>query len=81
MTKIHKCTLRHPPGNEIYRKDDLSFFELDGHIQKNYCRNVALLSKLFLDHKTLFYDVDPFMFFVLCRLERDGYHMVGYFSK
>ncbi|ELQ74674.1 Histone acetyltransferase (MYST family) [Trachipleistophora hominis] len=79
--RVHDCHLRHPPGNEIYRKDNLSFFELDGHIQKNYCRNLSLLSKLFLDHKTLFYDVDPFMFYVLCRLERDGYHIVGYFSK
>lgn len=79
--RMHECGLRHPPGNEIYRKDRLSFFELDGHIQKNYCRNLSLLSKLFLDHKTLFYDVDPFMFYVLCRQERDGLHIVGYFSK
>lgn len=77
----HSCSLRHPPGNEIYRKDNLSVFELDGHVQKNYCRNLSLLSKLFLDHKTLFYDVDPFMFYILCRLEKDGYHIVGYFSK
>jgi histone acetyltransferase HTATIP len=58
-----KCTLRHPPGNEIYRKGSLSFFELDGHRQKAYCRNLCLLSKLFLDHKTLYYDVDPFLFY------------------
>jgi len=58
-----KCTLRHPPGNEIYRKNSLSFFELDGHKQKTYCRNLCLISKLFLDHKTLYYDVDPFMFY------------------
>ena len=25
-----KCSLRHPPGNEIYRKDHIAFFELDG---------------------------------------------------
>lgn len=81
--KDHKkvCRLRHPPGNEIYRKDGLSFFEVDGHVQKNYCRNLCLLSKLFLDHKTLYFDVDPFMFYLLCREEEDGYHLVGYFSK
>lgn len=61
-----KCTLRHPPGNEIYRKNSLSFFELDGHKQKTYCRNLCLISKLFLDHKTLYYDVDPFMFYGTC---------------
>ena len=48
---------------QIYRKDSLSFFELDGHKQKTYCRNLCLISKLFLDHKTLYYDVDPFLFY------------------
>ena len=32
-------------------------------------RRPASRSKLFLDHKTLYYDVDPFLFYVLC--ERD----------
>ncbi|AFM99159.1 MYST histone acetyltransferase [Encephalitozoon hellem ATCC 50504] len=76
-----QCKLRHPPGREIYRDGNLSFFECDGHIQKNYCRNLSLLSKLFLDHKSLYYDVDVFMFYVLCRLEDNGYQIVGYFSK
>lgn len=76
-----QCNLRHPPGREIYRNGSLSFFECDGHIQKNYCRNLALLSKLFLDHKSLYYDIDVFMFYVLCRLEDNGYQIVGYFSK
>ncbi|KAJ2499827.1 Histone acetyltransferase, partial [Coemansia sp. RSA 1694] len=31
-----KCTLQHPPGNEIYRKDEISFFEIDGRRQKTY---------------------------------------------
>ncbi|KAF7682563.1 Histone acetyltransferase ESA1 [Astathelohania contejeani] len=76
-----ECNLRHPPGNEIYRSPEFSFFELDGHIQKNYCRNLSLISKLFLDHKTLYYDVDPFLFYVLCVCDDTGYHIVGYFSK
>ena len=29
-----KCTLYHPPGNEIYRKDNVSFFEIDGRKNK-----------------------------------------------
>ena len=29
-----KCTLYHPPGNEIYRKDSVSFFEIDGRKNK-----------------------------------------------
>ncbi|KAG0353997.1 acyl-CoA N-acyltransferase [Gamsiella multidivaricata] len=76
-----KCTLQHPPGNEIYRKDDISFFEIDGRKQKVYCRNLCLLSKLFLDHKTLYYDVDPFLFYVMTQRDEDGAHLIGYFSK
>ncbi|KAJ3099594.1 Histone acetyltransferase [Phlyctochytrium planicorne] len=76
-----KCTIRHPPGNEIYRKDHLSFFEIDGRKQRKYCRNLCLLSKLFLDHKTLYYDVDPFLFYIMTKTDEYGMHVVGYFSK
>jgi histone acetyltransferase MYST1 len=32
-------------------------FEVDGSVNKIYCQNICLLAKLFLDHKTLYYDV------------------------
>jgi histone acetyltransferase HTATIP len=76
-----KCTLLHPPGNEIYRDDHISFFEIDGRRQRTYCRNLCLLSKLFLDHKTLYYDVDPFLFYCMTSRDEHGHHIVGYFSK
>lgn len=76
-----KCTLLHPPGNEIYRCEDISFFEIDGRRQKTWCRNLCLLSKCFLDHKTLYYDVDPFLYYVMCQRDNTGCHMIGYFSK
>lgn len=76
-----KCTLRHPPGNEIYRKDTISFFEIDGRKNKIYAQNLCLLAKLFLDHKTLYYDTDPFMFYVMTEYDDVGFHIVGYFSK
>ncbi|ONH68840.1 Histone acetyltransferase ESA1 [Cyberlindnera fabianii] len=76
-----KCTLRHPPGNEIYRDDYISFFEIDGRKQRSWCRNVCLFSKLFLDHKTLYYDVDPFLFYCMTSRDEQGHHLVGYFSK
>lgn len=76
-----KCTLRHPPGNEIYRDDYVSFFEIDGRKQRTWCRNLCLLSKLFLDHKTLYYDVDPFLFYCMTQRDELGHHFVGYFSK
>ncbi|KAG0743187.1 hypothetical protein G6F57_010037 [Rhizopus arrhizus] len=76
-----RCQLHHPPGNEIYRNDEISFFEIDGRKQKTWCRNLCLLSKLFLDHKTLYYDVDPFLFYCMTERDEKGYHLIGYFSK
>lgn len=76
-----KCTWFHPPANEIYRKGDLSIFEVDGQVGKIYCQNLCLLAKLFLDHKTLYYDVEPFLFYVLTKNDSKGCHFVGYFSK
>jgi histone acetyltransferase MYST1 len=81
---IHKknCTMHSPPGRQIYAEDDLSMFEIDGKDGKLYCQNLCLLSKLFLDHKTLYYDVEPFLFYVLCEKDEDNnHHIVGYFSK
>ena len=76
-----KCNWFHPPANEIYRHEDLSIFEVDGMASKIYCQNLCLLAKLFLDHKTLYYDVEPFLFYVLTKNDRKGCHLVGYFSK
>ncbi|KAK4140845.1 acyl-CoA N-acyltransferase [Dichotomopilus funicola] len=76
-----KCTLQHPPGNEIYRDDFVSFYEIDGKRQRTWCRNLCLLSKMFLDHKTLYYDVDPFLFYVMTTRDEKGSHLIGYFSK
>jgi len=76
-----RCTLLHPPGNEIYRQDNWSIFEVDGNVSQIYCQNLCLLAKLFLDHKTLYYDVEPFVFYVLTLTDNDGCHLIGYFSK
>ncbi|XP_039336827.1 histone acetyltransferase KAT6B isoform X6 [Mauremys reevesii] len=76
-----KCGWFHPPANEIYRRNELSVFEVDGNVSKIYCQNLCLLAKLFLDHKTLYYDVEPFLFYVLTKNDEKGCHLVGYFSK
>lgn len=73
--------MRHPPGDEIYRDGRISIFEVDGRKNKIYCQNLCLLSKMFLDHKSLFYDVEPFLFYVMTETNEDGAHFVGYFSK
>ncbi|BHF57592.1 K(lysine) acetyltransferase [Sparganum proliferum] len=78
---LHECRQHQPPGREIYKKDNIRVFEVDGDQHKLYCQNLCLLAKLFLDHKTLYYDVAPFLFYVLCEVDTAGCHVVGYFSK
>lgn len=85
---LSKCHGRLPPGDEIYRDSaaGISVFEVNGREAKLYCQNLCLLAKMFLDHKTLYYDVDPFLFYVLVEWKQlgTGRHLnsfVGYFSK
>ncbi|KAK9384867.1 hypothetical protein V1515DRAFT_561098 [Lipomyces mesembrius] len=76
-----KCPMRHPPGDEIYRAAKVSVFEVDGRKNPMYCQNLCLLAKLFLGSKTLYYDVEPFLFYILTETDEHGCHFVGYFSK
>lgn len=80
---ISKCTLVHPPGNQIYHDEEnkMTVWEVDANRHPAYCENLGYLSKLFLDHKLLLYPIDPFLFFVLCEYDEYGHHIVGYFSK
>ncbi|PGH08499.1 hypothetical protein AJ79_05989 [Helicocarpus griseus UAMH5409] len=76
-----KCPAKHPPGDEIYRDGSVSVFEVDGRKNPVYCQNLCLLAKLFLGSKTLYYDVEPFLFYVMTEYDDLGCHFVGYFSK
>jgi histone acetyltransferase HTATIP len=82
QSHMMKCPLIGPPGKKIYEKDGLAFFEIDGAVDDDYSTNLCLLAKLFLDHKTVYYDTKPFYFYVLCEKSDDMfYDIVGYFSK
>lgn len=81
-----KCSRYRPPGNEIYRDGKISVWEVDGRESVIYCQNLCLLAKLFLNSKTLYYDVEPFNFYILTEREdvpnaQPRFHLVGYFSK
>ncbi|KAI9049128.1 hypothetical protein LZ554_006976 [Drepanopeziza brunnea f. sp. 'monogermtubi'] len=76
-----KCPWKHPPGDEIYRDGKVMIFEVDGRKNPLYCQNLCLLAKLFLGSKTLYYDVEPFLFYVMTEYDELGCHFVGYFSK
>nr|CCC91565.1 putative histone acetyltransferase [Trypanosoma congolense IL3000] len=74
---------RRPPGSEVYRDPvrQLSVMEIDGVAEPTFCQHLALLSKLFLDHKALDHDMTPFLFYVLCSTQPHGLEVLGYFSK
>ncbi|KDO35063.1 hypothetical protein SPRG_01127 [Saprolegnia parasitica CBS 223.65] len=81
--KRSDCALTTPPGPRVYyeRGDRLALYAVDGKREPTYAQNLCLLAKLFMDQKTLYYDVTRFRFYVLCRVDDDGSHIVGYFSK
>lgn len=87
-----KCRLSdNPPGREIYRSPEtgrLSVFEVDGAQATQFCQNLCLLAKMFLNSKTLYYDVPSFLFYILVEnydmastAKRQKRKIVGYFSK
>ncbi|KAF1746928.1 hypothetical protein GCK72_023386 [Caenorhabditis remanei] len=76
-----KGCLKGPPGVEIYRKEHISIFQVNGHLEKNYCHNVCLVSRLFLNSKTIIHQTEHFMFYVLTVCDEHGYKFAGYFSK
>ncbi|KAM0677752.1 Histone acetyltransferase kat7 [Binucleata daphniae] len=68
-------------GKCIYKetqvKSKLYVYEVDGELEKEYCRKLCMVGKFFLDHKTLFYDVEAFFFYTLY-VDSD---FIGFFSK
>ncbi|KAK5743858.1 SAS complex subunit [Elasticomyces elasticus] len=79
------CPLREdpPPGLVIYEKDDYIMHEIDGEEHKLYAQNLSLLSKLFLDTKSVFFDVSTFLYYPLI-IKTDSHpygQVVGFFSK
>jgi histone acetyltransferase MYST1 len=78
---VEGCRTTCPPGRRIYLEGDLAVYEIDGRDHKAFCQKLCLLAKLFLDHKTLYFDVTPFLFYVVCTIDHHGSKMVGYFSK
>lgn len=78
-----KCPLVYPPGNIVYLDSDkICIFEVAGEFEQAYCQSLCLLSKMFLHHKTLYHDVESFLFYVIGEItEEEAFRMYGYFSK
>lgn len=54
-----------PLGTRVYTKDKYSLYEIDGEKHKLYAQNISLFAKLFLDTKSVFYDVTTFLYYLL----------------
>ncbi|KAF9897685.1 K(lysine) acetyltransferase, partial [Lobosporangium transversale] len=76
------CKRKRPPGTVVYSKGINKIYKVDGKTNKLYCQNLSLLAKLFLDNKTLYFDIHGFHFFVLTETRSDRTDVpVGFFSK
>jgi hypothetical protein len=77
-----KCSIRHPPGYEIYRQNNLSVYEVDGQFASSYCSSLGLLARLFVGDKAVCYPASQHsLFYVLQCTDSMSSHLVGFFTK
>ncbi|TKA81223.1 hypothetical protein B0A49_00493 [Cryomyces minteri] len=85
LAHVKVCPLKDsaPQGNLIYAKDVYSVVELDGEQHRLYTQNLSLFGKLFLDTKSVFYDVTTFLYYLLIQSNPSTQtrQVVGFFSK
>ena len=65
---LHKpfCHLSEEPlGKLVYAHNGFSIYEVDGEEHTLFCQCLSLFAKLFLDTKSISYDVEPFLFYTL----------------
>ncbi|KAL4818034.1 acyl-CoA N-acyltransferase [Aspergillus spinulosporus] len=82
----HRTT---PPGTKVYDHAGYSVWEVDGADHKLFGQNLSLFAKLFLDHKSVFFDVVSFLYYILVFTNpnnagndlNETYHILGFFSK
>ncbi|RSH90756.1 hypothetical protein EHS25_009931 [Saitozyma podzolica] len=76
------CDQLQPPGRRVYQRGSYTIWEVDGAQATLYCQNLSLFGKLFIDHKSVFFHVENFLFYVLCDAatsRRD--QVMAFFSK
>ncbi|KAB8228346.1 putative histone acetyltransferase (MysT1) [Aspergillus alliaceus] len=77
----HRTT---PPGTKVYDHGGYAVWEVDGDKNKLYAQNLSLFAKLFLDHKSVFFDVASFLYYLLTFTDPhdpENYYILGFFSK
>ncbi|KDN51413.1 acyl-CoA N-acyltransferase [Tilletiaria anomala UBC 951] len=75
------CANNRPPGEKVYQRGAHTIWKVEGQKEKLYGQNLSLFGKLFIDHKTIYFDVEPFDFYVLTDASTAFDHPIGFFSK
>ncbi|KAL8840577.1 MAG: hypothetical protein Q9170_001263 [Blastenia crenularia] len=76
-----------PPGRLIYSKDGYAIYEIDGEEHQLFSQNLSLFAKLFLDNKSVFFDVASFNYYLLVHNAPSApspspdQQIIGFFSK
>jgi histone acetyltransferase HTATIP len=61
-----KCSAEHPSGKVIYREGgSLCVTEIDGEDERLFCQQLCILAQGFISRKTLYIDVEGYVFYVL----------------
>jgi len=90
-----RCCEKEVPGRRIYVHSEdgavgeggdgrWSVWEVDGAVETLFCQNLSLFAKLFLDNKSVFFDVSGFNYFLLVHSSPTTPHtsqIIGFFSK
>lgn len=77
------CLVHTPPGRLLYEDESerLRVYVVDGLESKNYCQNLSLLGKSYIEKKDRVFTSHLFIFYVLAERTDFGARVVGYFSK
>ncbi|KAL7677398.1 hypothetical protein ACOME3_003635 [Neoechinorhynchus agilis] len=70
-----------PPGKRVYLTNDVAIYELDGRTEHDYCQDLCLLARCFIETKCLWHDLDSFAFYLLFKKIGRQHNFVGYFTK
>lgn len=70
-------------GTKLDDEDGWDVWEVDGEDDPLYCQNLSLFGKLFLDNKSIFFDVANFKYYLLVfsSPSTSSRSVVGFFSK
>ncbi|CCJ29781.1 unnamed protein product, partial [Pneumocystis jirovecii] len=65
----------------VFKNASLKIKELDGKQHKLTCQCLSLFAKLFLESKSICFDVENFLFYILTKTNKNTEETIGFFSK